>query len=119
MAISKLKLFRINSNVTNLDTILERFVDLKCVHPVKSSEFIDRVHGLTSFVSSNPSDVIFKELEKIEQENFKTIIPENVVKADQSYEVMQNYIYNTHVKLKKLTQHRKETEILIKNTKMH
>jgi len=114
MAISKLKLFRINSNVTNLDTILERFVDLKCVHPVKSSEFIDRVHGLTSFVSSNPSNVIFKELEEIEQENFKTIIPENVVKADQSYEVMQNYIYNTHVKLKKLTQHRKETKILIK-----
>ena len=52
MAIAKLKLFTITSNLTNLDPVLERFVNLDCVHPVQASEFVDQVHGLTSFTTT-------------------------------------------------------------------
>lgn len=112
--IERLKLFRINANVTNLDSVLERFVNLDCVHPVKSSNFIDRVHGLTSFASSNPCNVVYKELIDMEQENGIVIQPEKVIKVDQSFDKMRDYINSTHNKLKKSTQHLKDSEMLIK-----
>ncbi|MBN2541121.1 MAG: V-type ATP synthase subunit I [Bacilli bacterium] len=117
MAIAKLKLFRINANVTDLDDVLEKFVNLHCVHPIKSSEFIDRVHGLTSFVSSNPCNIIYKELQDIEVENNLTIPEQSVDEADETFDKMREYIYSTHERLKKLTQHKKDSEILIKKYK--
>ncbi len=117
MAIAKLKLFRINANITDLDNVLEKFVHLHCVHPIKSSEFIDRVHGLTSFVSSNPCNIIYKELQDIEVENNKTIPETFCEEADETFDVMRDYIYTTHERLKKLTQHKKDSEILIKKYK--
>ncbi len=114
MAITKLKLFRINAKLTNLDQILERFVNLDCVHPVKSSEFTDKVHGLTSFVSVNPCNVIFKELQDIEQENEFQIPITEMHTVDYTFESMRDYIATTHEKLKRLTQHKKETINLIR-----
>ncbi|HOO43441.1 MAG TPA: V-type ATPase 116kDa subunit family protein [Bacillota bacterium] len=114
MAIAKLKLFRINANISDLDHILERFVDLHCVHPIKASEFIDRVHGLTSFASENPCNIIYKELQDIEKENNYIIPAKEMHTMDYSFDNMMEYISSTHEKLKKLTLHRKETEILIK-----
>ena len=117
MAIEKLKLFRIYSDLTNLDLILERFVDLSCVHPIAADEFIDRVHGLTSFVSVNPSNVIYKELQDIEKENNYEIPVTEVDVADYSFDRMKEYVFTTHERLKKLTLHRKDTENLIKKYK--
>ncbi|MCK4551914.1 MAG: V-type ATP synthase subunit I [Tenericutes bacterium] len=114
MAIEKLKLFRINADLTDLDMILERFVDLHCVHPIEASEFIDKVHGLTSFVSVNPCNIIYKELQDIEKENDYEIPVAEVEAADYSFDRMREYVTSTHERLKKLTLHRKETENLIK-----
>ncbi|MBN2877818.1 MAG: V-type ATP synthase subunit I [Bacilli bacterium] len=114
MAITKLKLFRINANITNLEQVLERFVHLQCLHPIKANEFVDRVHGLKSFESVNPCNIIFKELQDIEKENSYVIPTTQMYTVDYSFDSMRDYVYTTHEKLKKLTQHRKETEILIK-----
>ncbi|MCK5731400.1 MAG: V-type ATP synthase subunit I, partial [Tenericutes bacterium] len=114
MAIEKLKLFRINADLTDLDMILERFVDLHCVHPIEASEFIDKVHGLTSFVSLNPCNIIYKELQDIEKENDYVIPVTEVEAADYSFDRMREYVASTHERLKKLTSHRRETENLIK-----
>ncbi|XMB73223.1 V-type ATPase 116kDa subunit family protein [Mycoplasmatota bacterium WC30] len=114
MAIAKLKLFTITSNLTNLDTVLERFVNLDCVHPVKASEFVDQVHGLTSFTSTNPCNVIFKEIEDLEKENNFTIPGKIISTIDYSLDSMSEYVYTTHEKLQKLTSFRKETQALIK-----
>ncbi len=114
MAITKLKLFRLNGNLKDLDRILERFVSLQCVHPIKANEFIDRVHGLTAFTAENPCNIIYKELQDIEKEN-DVLIPIIEAKSiDYSFDYMKDYIYTTHERLKKLTLHKKETEALIK-----
>lgn len=113
MAVAKLKLFRINANVTNLDQVLERFVSLECVHPVEANKFVDQVHGLTSIISQNPCSLIYKELIDIEKEN-QIEIPEVVIyKMDYSLDNMRDYVSNVHEKLKKLVQDKKETISLI------
>ncbi len=114
MSIAKLKLFRITANLVNLDNVLERFVNLDCVHPIQATQFVDRVHGLTSFVASNPCNIIYNEIKEIEKENDFTIPSLEISTIDYSLDNMSEYISTTHEKLKKLTQHRKETEILIK-----
>lgn len=114
MAIAKLKLVRINANLTDMDLVLEKFVDLHCFHPIRANEFIDRVHGLTSFATENPCSVIHKELKDIEKENEYTITPKEMHTMDYSFDSMSEYIASTHERLKKLTNHRIETENLIK-----
>jgi len=114
MAITKLKLFRLNGNQKDMDRILGRFVSLQCVNPIKVNEFIDRVHGLTAFTAENPCNVIYKELQDIEKENDVLIPIKEVSDFAYSYDMMRDYVYFTHEKLKKLTNHRKETESLIK-----
>ena len=114
MAISKLKLFRITSNITDLDLILERFVNLEWVHPVEANKFVDQVHGLTSFESSNPCSRIYKEIKDLEKENDFEISPLEISTLNYSLDTMSDYVYTTHEKLQKYTQHRKETENLIK-----
>ena len=114
MAISKLKLFRITSNKTDLDLILERFVNLEWVHPVEANQFVDQVHGLTTFESSNPCNRIYKEIKDLEKENNFEIPAIEISTLNYSLDKMSDYVFTTHEKLQKLTQHRKETEILIK-----
>ena len=114
MAISKLKLFRITSSISNLDLILERFVNLQCVNPVEASQFVDQVHGLTSVESSNPCNRIYKELQDLEKENDFVIPAVEVSTLNYSLDSMSDYVYSTHEKLQKYTQYRKETENLIK-----
>ena len=54
MGIAKMKLIDLTSNVSQLDTVLTRFIDIKGFHPVLASEIVEKVHGLTSFVAENP-----------------------------------------------------------------
>jgi V/A-type H+-transporting ATPase subunit I len=114
MAISKLKLFRITSTKANLDLVLERFVNLDCVHPVEANEFVDQVHGLTAIESSNPCNVIYKEIQDLEKENNFQIPTLNISTLNYSLDEMKEYVYTTHDKLQALTMHRKEIETLIK-----
>ena len=114
MAISKLKLFRITSNKADLDLILERFVNLEWVHPVEANQFVDQVHGLTSFESNNPCNRIYKEIKDLEKENNFEIPAVEISTLNYSLDKMSDYVFTTHEKLQKLTQHRKETGILIK-----
>lgn len=109
----KLKLFRITGDLTNLDQILKNFVNLDCVHPIPSKDFISQVHGLTSIPTENPWQDIYMELEETEKETNLKIDPANVDDIDDSYEKVKDYIHSTHVKLHELMSHRKETENLI------
>ena len=60
MAIAKLKLFNISSSNKNIDPILARFIELDYVHPVNASEIVDTVHGLQSYSTDNPCNIILK-----------------------------------------------------------
>ena len=114
MALAKLNLFRITSNLTNLDAVLERFVNLQFVHPIGANKFVDQVHGLTSFESSNPCNIIFKEITDLEKENNFVIPVVDLSTLNYSFDTMKEYIHTTHAKLKKLTMHRNETQLLMK-----
>lgn len=63
----KLKLFSITSSIKNLDETLQIFVELPCVYPVKSNEFVSLVHGLTSLDRDDRYLVISKTIEDIEK----------------------------------------------------
>ncbi|MBI9009616.1 MAG: V-type ATP synthase subunit I [Tenericutes bacterium] len=113
MAIAKQKIFKINSNIANLNQVLEKFVCLHCAHPIQANEFVEQVHGLTSLNTSNPCDIIYKEIKDLEKENNFEIPEVAIYSMDYSLENMQDYVYSTHERLKKLTNHRNEIEDLI------
>jgi V/A-type H+/Na+-transporting ATPase subunit I len=66
MSISKMKLIDITSNVSDMDSILEKFVGLEHVHPVLAQEIIEKVHGSKSFVAENPCQPLLQDLKDIE-----------------------------------------------------
>ncbi|MCK4551913.1 MAG: hypothetical protein KAU02_03275 [Tenericutes bacterium] len=110
----KLKLFRITGDLKSLDETLEIFVKLSCVYPIESSEFIDRVHGLTSIPTDNPWESVYHEILEIESESNIVIKPNNIDSIDYSLDKIKNYIHNTHQSLYKLANVYKEGENLRK-----
>lgn len=113
MAITKMKLVNITSHLDNLDPVLEKFVNLSCFHPISSSQIVDRVHGLTSFASENPCNVILNELLVIEKE-YDFVIPEIEIKTiDFTLDNMKSYIAKEHGELKSLVSQKKDTQELI------
>lgn len=117
MAIAKLKLLKINSNITNLDQVLERFVSLHCVHPVQANQFVERVKGLTALNTTNPCNLIYKEILDLERENEFSIPEVAIYKMDYTLEKMQEYVSTTHENLRELTQYKKEIVTLINKYK--
>jgi V/A-type H+-transporting ATPase subunit I len=66
MSISKMKLIDITSNVSDMDSILEKFVSLEHVHPVLAQDIIENVHGSKSFIAENPCQPLLQDLKDIE-----------------------------------------------------
>jgi len=114
MAIAKTKLVNITSNIDNLDRVLARFVELHDIHPVPATQFVDKVHGLTSFSSENPCNSILKEIMEIETEFNITIEVQEMCQIDDSLEKMKEYVESTHHKLTALLDQKKVTLDLIR-----
>ncbi len=114
MAIAKLNLFNISSKNKNLDKVLERFVLVNYIHPVVASDIVDKVHGLTSYSTENPCNIILKELEEIEKENNVELPTIGVNSIDYTLDNMRDYVHTTHDKIQKLFIQRKDAELLIK-----
>lgn len=114
MAIAKLKLFNISSTTKNIDNVLARLVEIDYLHLVPASEIVDKVHGLQSYSTDNPCNIILKEILDIEK-NYKINIPlKEVCSLDYSLENMRDYIHSTHEKINQLSHHKKDTLELIK-----
>ena len=109
----KLKLFRITGDMFYLDKALEIFVDLSCVHPIKSNEFTDRVHGLQSLPTDNPWQTIYQELLEIEKESHLSIKTCKLETIDYSLEKIKDYIHDAHLQLHKLYSSLKDGENLL------
>jgi V/A-type H+-transporting ATPase subunit I len=114
MAIAKLNLFNISSNNKNLENVLERYVTIDYVHPVVASDIVDKVHGLTSYSTENPCNIILKELEEIEKENGIELPTIGVNSIDYSLDNMRNYVHTTHDKIQDLYTQKQEAKALIK-----
>lgn len=114
MGNAKLKLFRINSKLANLEKVLEKFVLLTCVYPVKANEFVKQVHGLASIDTANPYFNIFEEFKEIEKENNLQITEDLTTTKVYRYEEMKDYISELHKKLKDLNAYKRETEDVIR-----
>ncbi|HKL47638.1 MAG TPA: V-type ATPase 116kDa subunit family protein [Candidatus Izemoplasmatales bacterium] len=114
MAIAKINLFNITSSNRNLDQVLEKFVLLDYVHPVIASDIVDKVHGLTSYSTENPCNIILKELEEIEKENGIDLPTIGVNAIDYSLDNMREYIHSTHDHIQRLYNQKKDAQALIK-----
>lgn len=97
----KLKLYSITGDLNDLDRALQIFVELSCVYPVKSDEFINRVHGLTSISAENTYKGMYEEIEEIEQENSIDIKPHDyngdIAKSD--FKIKKDYCHTLHQSL--------------------
>ncbi|MGD9760983.1 MAG: V-type ATP synthase subunit I [Candidatus Izemoplasmatales bacterium] len=114
MAIAKLKLFNISSNTKNIDSILARVVEIDYIHLVPASEIVDKVHGLQSYSTDNPCNIILKEILDVEK-NYNINIPlKEVCSLDYSLENMREYIHTIHENINQLSVHKKDTLELIK-----
>ncbi|MBU1142232.1 MAG: V-type ATP synthase subunit I [Firmicutes bacterium] len=113
MGIAKVNLIDLTSNVSNLDRVLTRFIDLKDFHPVLASEIVDKVHGLTSFVSENPCVSMLQELDEIEKK-YDLNLP-NIEQRDVEYNLnsMFDYIQEIKSSLEKEVNKIKEHEAFI------
>ena len=96
MAIAKVKLIDLTANVSQLDQVLQRFIDLKGFHPVLASEIVEKVHGLTSFVTENPIQPMLQELNEIE-EKYTLNLPD-IEQRDIEYDLNEMYDYMHEVK---------------------
>ncbi|MBI9009617.1 MAG: hypothetical protein JEZ05_06255 [Tenericutes bacterium] len=114
MGNAKLKLFRINSKLMNLEKVLEKFVLLTCVYPVKANEFVKKVHGLASIDTSNPYLTVFEEFKEIEKENNLQMTEDLIGSKVYDYEEIKKYISELHKKLKDLNAYKRETEDIIR-----
>ena len=114
MAIAKLNLVNISSKNNQLNQVLEKLVILEDVHPVLASEIVDKVHGLTSFSTENPCNIILKELEEIEKENEIELPTISINSIDYTLDNMKNYVHTTHDQIQKLYLQRRDAENLIK-----
>jgi V/A-type H+-transporting ATPase subunit I len=114
MAIAKINLFNITSSNKNLDQVLEKFVLLDYIHPVIASDIVDKVHGLTSYSTENPCNIILKELEEIEKENDIELPTIGVNSIDYSLDNMREYIHSTHDHIQRLYNQKKDAQALIK-----
>ncbi len=114
MAIAKTRLVNITSSLDMLDKVLARFVELRCIHPVPSTQFVDKVHGLTSFSSDNPCNLVLKEIYEIEKEFDFDIEAIEVCQVDHTLDNMREYINSTHQKLIALLEQKKVTYELVK-----
>lgn len=110
MAIAKIKLVDITSNLSNLDNVLTRFIDLKGFHPVLASEIIDRVHGLTSFVADNPCQPLLNELAEIDKKFELNLADDERRDIDYNFSEMSEYILEIKEKLQEEVDIIKELE---------
>ncbi len=110
MSIAKVKLIDLTTNLNNLDRILMSFIDLKGFHPVHASEIVEKVHGLTSFVTDNPCEPLLEELAEIE-EKFAIVLP-NIEQRDENYQFndMFDYMHQFKERLENDSNHIKELE---------
>lgn len=114
MAIAKLNLVSVTASNKQLNLVLERFVLIDYVHPVMASDIVETVHGLTSFSTENPCNIILKEIEDIERENYFVLPTISVNTIDYSLDNMREYIHSTHDHIQKLYNDRNDAENLIK-----
>jgi len=96
MGIAKVNLVDLTSNVSHLDQVLTRFIDIKGFHPVLASEIVERVHGLTSFVAENPCTPMLAELADIESK-FNLNLPD-IEQRDAEYNLNEMYDYMSGIR---------------------
>ena len=91
MSIAKVKFIDLTANISKLDDFLVKFIDLKGFHPILASEIVEKVHGLTSFVSDNPCQPLLAEVEDLQTKyGFKLL---NLEQRDQVYTFNEMYDY--------------------------
>jgi V/A-type H+-transporting ATPase subunit I len=117
MANARLKLFRINSDLDNLEKVLEKFVDLTCIYPVKAYEFVSQVHGLKSMDIVNPYEDIEKQIRDLEKENDIEIPKTDIHKKNYTFERIHEYVTDIHERLKKLNSYKRDSEEIIRKYK--
>ncbi len=113
----KLRLFRLTGLLDNLDLTLEKLISLKCVYPIKASEFKQLTHGLSPISTDNSWNIIYQEIKELELESKIDIPVIDKHTIDYSFKDIQMYVHNTHAKLHTLIQHQKITERLINQYK--
>ncbi|MEG0423968.1 MAG: V-type ATPase 116kDa subunit family protein, partial [Erysipelotrichaceae bacterium] len=98
MAIAKMRLVNILSDLTHLNDVLLRFIEMDNIHPIEASRIADRVGGLTTLTQENPYVEVLNRFKEVTSQMEMKIASKEV--KDQEYDLnkCKNYIEDTYTK---------------------
>lgn len=125
MAIEKMRLVSITSDLQHMNEVLYRFIALPNFHPEPASKFVDQVHGLTTLNDPNPYEDLITQVKDMATQMGqapvlkKVDIDETVMQAnlDALNEAFNKYQQALSVKkeLEDLIQENKDAMVQMKN----
>lgn len=92
MAIAKMRLVNILSDLDNLNEVLLRFIEMGNIHPIEASKIADRVGGLTTLAQDNPFTEVIGRFKEITGEMGLNIPYREFKKIDYDLDKIRNYM---------------------------
>ncbi|MBR0575346.1 V-type ATP synthase subunit I [Proteiniclasticum sp. BAD-10] len=114
MAISKMKLVNIVSDLESLDEVLARFIEMDDFHPEPASKLAGSVHGLTTLYYENPYLKMLNRIKEVEEDMGLVIKKQTVDVKDCDLAQISRFIEKTHDKYDSINSQIKEIEQLIR-----
>ncbi|MEG0841594.1 MAG: V-type ATPase 116kDa subunit family protein [Erysipelotrichaceae bacterium] len=98
MAIAKMRLVNILSDLTHLNDVLLRFIEMDNIHPIEASRIADRVGGLTTLTQENPYVEVLNRFKEVTSQMEMNVTLKEV--KDQEYDLAKckNYLEDTYSK---------------------
>ncbi|MEG3040303.1 MAG: V-type ATP synthase subunit I, partial [Erysipelotrichaceae bacterium] len=98
MAIAKMRLVNILSDLTHLNDVLLRFIEMENIHPIEASRIADRVGGLTTLTQENPYVEVLNRFKEVTSQMEMNVALKEV--KDQEYDLAKckNYLEDTYSK---------------------
>ncbi len=117
MAIEKMRLVSITSDLEHMNEVLSRFITLSNFHPEPAGKFVDRVHGLTCLNDPNPYEDMISQIKDMAAQMGHELVFQDV-KIEE--EVMRDNLHALEEvadKYKQALSVKKELEDLIQENK--
>ena len=124
MAIEKMRLVSITSDLQHMNEVLARFIALTNFHPEPASKFVDQVHGLTTLNDPNPYEDMLTQIKDMAAQMGHELVCKVVKIDEEQMQENQKTLDVAFNKYKQALSVKKELEDLIQEnedamTQMH
>lgn len=117
MAIEKMRLVSITSDLEHINEVLSRFTTLQNFHPEPASKFVDSVHGLRTLNDPNPYEEALTHIKDVATEMSHKLVFEDEKVDEEKVKVWLEELEKVYEKHKQALMVRKELEDVIQENK--